>query len=254
MRRASTCLAVLGLAVLALTSVASAAPVVTLKVQVVKIAGFPQSGYCKGCGAAEQAEFTISGTEYGGFPPPLIGVNFYLPKGTVLHPQGFATCPLATLEKVGKCASNSQAGPLGHALGVVAFGSERVPEETEIQPYFAPGGGLEFYAAGHSPVELELISKGHYTGSAIPGFGQELISEVPLVETVPGAPDASVERISVKVGSAYKKNGKPVYYGTVPKVCPAGGFPVKAELMFAGLGGLVPQTSVATYTVPCPKK
>jgi len=254
MRRASTCLAVLALGLLALPGIASAAPTVSIKVKVVPIPGFPGTGYILGAGAAEQAEFQIAGTEYGGFPPPLIGVNFYLPTGTVLHPAGFPTCPLETLEKVGSCAKNSQAGPLGHALGVVSFGSERVPEEVEIQPYFAPGGGLEFYAAGHSPVALELISKGHYVTGGGAGFGQVLMSEVPLVETVPGAPDASTEKISVKVGAAIKKNGKTTYYGRVPKKCPAGGFPFKAELMFAGLGGLSPQTVTTSYKVPCPKK
>ena len=60
--------------------------------------------------------------------------------------------------------------------------------------------------------------------------------------------------INVKVGSAYKKGKKTVYYGTVPKKCPKGGFPVKSELMFAGLGGLAPQTVVTSYKAPCPKK
>ncbi len=256
MRRASTCLAVLGavlgLGVLALPGIASATPVVTVKVKVVPIEGFPGTGYILGHGAAETFEFTISGTEYGGFPPPLIGVNTFLPKGVVLHPSAFPACPLATLEQTGKCAANTHAGPLGHALGVVSFGSERVPEEVEIQPYFS-GSGLEFYVAGHSPVALEFISKGHFTKSS--GlFSEEFIGEVPLVETVPGAPDASTERISVKVGSAIKKGGKTIYYGTVPKTCPKGGFPFKAELLFAGLGGLTPQTVPVEYKVPCPKK
>jgi hypothetical protein len=254
MRRASTCLAVLGLALLALPGIASAAPTVTLKTKVVPIPGFPGTGYILGHGAAELNEFTISGTEYGGgFPPPLIGVNYFLPKGVVLHPQGFPTCPLATLEKVGKCPKKSYAGPVGHALGVVSFGSERVPEELEVQPYFAPGGGLEFYAAGHTPTVIELISKGTITNAG-GGFGDEVVAEIPLVETVPGAPDGSAERISVQVGAAYKKNGKTIYYGTVPKKCPKGGFVVKAELLFAGLGGLSPQTVPVEYKVPCPKK
>jgi hypothetical protein len=252
MRRASTCLAVLGLALLALPAFASAAPTVSVKVKVVPITGFPGTGYILGHGAAETFEFTIAGTEYGGFPPPLIGVNTFLAKGIVLHPQGFPTCPLATLEQTGKCSTGSQAGPLGHALGVVSFGTERVPEEVEIQPYFA-AGGLEFYVAGHSPVALEFISKGKYVPAG-GAFSEEFIGEVPLVETVPGAPDASTERISVKVGSAIRKGGKTIYYGTVPKKCPTGGFPFKTELLFAGLGGLTPQTVTTSYKVPCPKK
>ena len=253
MRRASICLAVLGVALLALGGIASAAPTVSIKVKVVPIAGFPGTGYILGAGAAEQFEFTISGTEYSGFPPPLIGVDNFLPKGTKLHPQGFPTCAVTTLEKAGLCPKSSQAGPLGSALGVVAFGSERVPEEVSVQPYFAPGGGLEFYVDGHTPAVIELISKGKFV-PASGAFNQEFVGEVPLVETVPGAPDGSTERINVKVGVARMEKGKPVYYGTVPKKCPAGGFPFKAELLFAGLGGLAPQTVPVSYTVPCPKK
>lgn len=253
MRRASTCLAVIGLALLALPGVASAAPTVNIKVKVVPIPGFKGTGYILGAGAAEQFEFTIAGTEYGGFPPPLIGVNVFLAKGIKLEPKAFPTCPVTSLEKTGSCPKASKAGPLGHALGVVSFGTERVPEELEVQPYFGPGGTLEFYAAGHSPTVIELISKGHFVpASGI--FGEESITEVPLVETVPGAPDGSTERISVMVGAAIKKHGKPVYYGTVPKKCPKGGFPFKAELMFAPLGGLAPQTVPVEYKVPCPKK
>jgi len=58
------------------------------------------------------------------------------------------------------------------------------------------------------------------------GFGEELISQVPLVETVPGAPDASVRRISVKVGSATEQKGKPIYHGMLPAACPKAGFTV----------------------------
>src|SRR5256885_12301596 len=112
MRRASTCLAVLGLAALSLTGVASAAPTVTLKAKAVPIPGFPHTGNHKGVGAAAQAEFTISGTEYGGFPPPLIGVNFFLPTGSKIHSAGFKTCskPVLELYMPSECPEGSAAG------------------------------------------------------------------------------------------------------------------------------------------------
>src|SRR5690242_17084414 len=75
MRRASICVAVLGLAVLGLTGTASAAPTVTLKAEAIPIKGFPHTGNIYGAGAAVKAVINISGKEYGGFPPPLIGVN-----------------------------------------------------------------------------------------------------------------------------------------------------------------------------------
>ena len=56
---------------------------------------------------------------------------------------------------------------------------------------------------------------------------------VKLVDSVPGAPPVSTESINIKIGAAYKQGKKTIYYGTVPKKCPKGGFPVKVELTFA---------------------
>jgi hypothetical protein len=235
---------------------ATAAPTVRLKARAVPIPNFRHTGNILGAGAALQAELTISGTEYGGFPPPLMGVNFYLPTGARIHSQGFRTCSQATLTNGGPaaCSRGSMAGPVGHASGVVAFGSERVREQVTIQSFFT-SNGLLFYTEGHSPVQLEFVSPGRYVHlGGGRGFGPELITAVPLVETVPGAPDASVETINVKVGTAMRSHGRTIYYGTMPKRCPRGGFPVKAELMFAGLGGLAPQTVTATYKAPCPHR
>jgi hypothetical protein len=40
----------------------------------------------------------------------------------------------------------------------------------------------------------------------------------------------------------------------MPSRCPRGGFPLKSELLFAGLGGLPPQTVAVTYKAPCPAR
>jgi len=250
MRRISTCLAVLGLAVLGLSATASAAPTITFKAKAVPIPGFPHTGNILGAGAAVQTEFTISGTEYGGFPPPLTGVTVLFPNGVKLHPQGFATCPENTIKEKGPsaCSKKSAAGPKGSASGVVSFGTERVAETVSVQPFFAPGGGLEFFVDGTSPVSIEILSKGSITNSS-PPFGPKFVGEVPLIESVPGALDASAEKISVKLGAAYKKGKKTVSYITVPKKCPKGGFPLKAVMEF--LGG---SSAEATYSAPCPKK
>jgi hypothetical protein len=250
MRRISTCLAVLGLAVLALSASASAAPTITLKAKAVPIPGFPHTGNILGAGAALKAEYTISGTEYGGFPPPLIGVKFYGPAGAKLQTQGFATCAPTVIEErgPGPCPKASKAGPAGSASGIVSFGTERVHETASVQPFFAPGGGLEFFADGTTPVSIEILSKGKVVSSS-PPFGPTVEAEVPLIESVPGALDASVEAIDVQVGAATKKGKKTHYYITVPKKCPAGGFPLKSVMSF--LGGA---TAEASYKAPCPKK
>jgi len=258
MRRASTCLAVIGLALLALTGVASAAPTVTFKAKAVPIPGFPHTGNILGAGAAIEAEYNITGTEYEGSPPPIIGVNFYLPQGAKLHPAGFPTCANTVLEQVGPsgCPKGSAAGPIGKVVGFVSFGGERVIENAELSSFYAPGGGLSFFTDGHSPVSLEILSGGHYTQlNGAGGFGPKLLAKVPLVPSVPGAPFASVKSIKIKAGSAIKKGKETIYYGRVPKKCPKGGFPVKSEMIFAENGEeSKPVTVTNTYKAPCPKK
>lgn len=260
MRRASTRLALLGLAVatLGLPAAAGAAPNVTLKVKAVPIPvnpnatggpTWPGTGNILGAGAAIETEYKISGTEYGGFPPPLIGVTFLTPPGTKLHTQGFATCPTSILEshEVQKCPKKSSAGPVGSAEGVVAFGGTRVHETLTVQPFFAPGGSLAFFAEGKSPASIEILTKGSFKPG--PGGGPEFSGAIPLVETVPGAPYGSVESIKVKVGAAFKQGKKLISYGTVPKKCAKGGFPIKSELSFFG-GAKV----AVAVKAPCPKK
>ena len=75
---------------------------------------------------------------------------------------------------------------------------------------------------------------------------------------MPGAPLASTHTINIKVGAAIKKGKKLISYGTLPKKCPKGGFPVKSELIFGGSYGgerefgIPAETVTVTYKAPCP--
>jgi hypothetical protein len=252
MRRASTCLALLGLAALGLPAVAPAAPVVTVVAKAVPIPGFPGTGNKLGAGAALEVKYTISGHESaGGVVSQLTHVNFFLPAGTKLHPQGFVTCKPEVLENTGPsgCPKKSQASPIGSAGVVDPIGGELVKENATVQAFFAPGGGLQFYANAASPISAQLLAAtGHYVPAA-PPFSYEFTSEVKLIQSVPGAPAVSTETINLKVGAAYKQGKKTISYGTLPKKCPKGGFPIKTEVTFA-----TGETSTATYKAPCPKK
>ena len=250
-RRASACPALLLLACLALSVTASAAPTVTLKVAALPISGFPGTGDTLGAGTEVEARVTISGTEYGGFPSPLTKATFYAPVGVKVNPAGFASCPPAALEASGSpgCPRSSRAGPQGEGLGVVSFANERVNERVSIQPFFAPAGGLIFYVEGNTPASFQILEEAHWVTASAP-FGPELLVEVPLVETVPGANDASILSFSVKVGAAYTSRGakKTISYLTLPRSCPRSGFPVKAELQFMN-GEIV----TVAYRQPCPR-
>jgi hypothetical protein len=255
MSRASTILAALSLGVLALPAAASAAPTVRLKAQLIPIKGFRHTGDILGAGAGLKTEVTIESKEYGGYPPPIRGVTLQFPTGTHITTAGFRTCPTAVLveaKEPAKCPKKSKAGPVGHAEGFVVFGSETVPEDVTIESFFAPGGGVNFFIAGHHPAIIEITSKGRFTSLGNSGgYGPKFFAEVPLVETVPGANDASTDKFSVEVGAAYKKGKKTVYYGTVPKKCPKGGFPLKIDVLFEAMN-FAPVTSSTTYKAPCP--
>lgn len=258
MRRASTCFATLGLALFALPGLASATPTVTFKMKAVPIPGFPHTGNILGAGSDAEFEYVIGGSEYFGSAPPLIGANFYAPKGTLVHQDGFPTCSEAELLEVGPsaCPKGSSAGPIGTVLGYVTFGGERVEESGELFSFFKPGGGLEYFADGHSPVSLEILSKGHFSHlGGIDGWGFEEEEEVPLIASVPGAPYASVKSIVAKFGAAIKSHGKSIYYFRLPKTCPKGGFPLKTEAIFAENGEpSKPETVTAFYKAPCPRR
>lgn len=253
--KARMCFTLLVLAALILPASATAAPSVTFKARAVPIPGFRSTGNILGAGAALQVQYTIAGSEYGGFPAPLVGVNFYTPAGTKIHPGAFASCPPARLQNMGPgaCPRRSRLTIAGTALGIVSFGDERVQERASIQAFLAPGGTMQFYTQGSSPVSLEFLAPSHVAPAPAP-YAQRFVTAVPLIETVPGAPDASTLSVDVKLGAAYRKRGKPVYYGTVPKRCPRGGFPLKSELLFAGIGGLAPQTVTVATKAPCPPR
>jgi hypothetical protein len=230
---------------------ALAAPVVTLRAAAIPLQGFPGTGNILGAGTAIEVEFTIKGTEaFGVVPSPLNEVNFYLPAGTKLHPQGFTTCSPTTLRTLGPegCPKKSQASPIGEAEASNPIAGELIKEKGTVQAFFAPGGGLLFYAYAPAPVSAEVIAPAHIVKASLP-YSYEVITEVEDIKSLPGAPDVSTEFINLKVGAAYRKGGKTISFGTLPTRCPKGGFPIKAELKFAS-GAIVP----VTYKARCPKR
>ena len=139
----------------------------------------------------------------------------------------------------------------------MSFGSERVEESATLQSFYSPEGGFEFFTDGHSPVSLEILSAGHYVNlGGAGGFGPELITQVPLVSTVPGAPYASVKSINVKAGSAYKKGKNRDLLRPRPEEVPEGRLPDQDRSDLRRRRGRCrrcPEPVTATYKAPCPK-
>lgn len=265
MRRLSALLTILGLCALALPGIASAAKQVTFKAAVVPIVGFRHTGNVLGAGAALQFEYTSAGTETpGGLPHRLTGVNLYLPTGFRVHPSGFPTCDEEVLREKGPigCPKDSAAGPTGQVLLGVVFEGVGTTEEGTIESFVFPGDELEFYTEDRQPADVELYTHAHFVNLA--GGGSEMIAEVGGNGNI-GRGDGQTwtEKLSMKLGSAYRTDGRARYFLTVPKKCPKGGFPIKAEFEFTATPATEvrefpprpPEPTVTeSYKTACPRK
>jgi hypothetical protein len=277
-RAGSALLALLAVVGLGVPAAVSAAPTVTLKAKIVPIPKslskrggptWPKTGNILGAPAALEGTITIKGSEYPtaseGFsagtelnvgPPPLRRVEVYFPKGTKISSAGFKACPLSKFEDQMEppCPKGSEASPPGEADGKVFFGKTVVEEKVSVTAYFAPGTNkLAFWIEGREPAVIEKYATGSFTTISGP-FTKKLTSNVPLVETVSGAPYAMAEQIRVTLGAAMMKGKKLISAGYVPKTCPKSGhFDGKAELWFGGGGESSWEKATASTTVPCPK-
>jgi len=257
--RAAAWQTTLGLFFFGLGTSASATPTTaSLHVKVVPIPvnqrvasgpSYPHTGNVLGEGAAFEGELQIHGDEYGGFPPPLTGVEIFVPSGFELHPQGFPICPQPVLEshEVANCPKLSQLAT-GSASGVVSFGASRVHETLSLQGFFAAGGRLAYYAEGTSPSLIEILEFGTVTGAG-GVFGHKYTAPVPLVTTVPEAPYAVVLSIHLRIGAAYRQGTRVIPYVTLPTRCPKSGLPTRVRLSF--LTGAPVQIDLA---LPCPAR
>jgi hypothetical protein len=251
MRKVTVCVAFLLAGATASAPSALAAPVVQATAKIIPIAGFPGTGNILGAGAALQINATATGTESaGGVVSQLRKVVVFLPKGVTVNPKPFPTCSAALLESRGPagCPKNSAASPVGSAGVVDPIAGELVKESATLQAFFAPGGGLNFYTNAASPISAQLVVQGHYQHAPAP-YGLMFTTNVPLVESVPGAPPVSTTSINLKVGAAIRKGKKTFYYGKVPTTCPHGGFTGKFEATFQ-----TGETVTHTVTVPCPTR
>lgn len=205
--------------------------------------------------------FTIT-TPNGQPPPPLIGVNLEMPKGVSLSTTslGLAVCHPAQLEDNGPadCSPNAVMGR-GRALVEVPLGPQIVHEWAYITILMGPAiddrTTLIYYAEGRTPVSAYIT----FTGLLLPGdgpFGGLLDMTIPLVSSVPEAPDASVVYVRTSFGPSglwyhRREHSRIVPYRPegveVPRTCPAGGFPFAATFSFQD-----GSEASAHTVVPCP--
>jgi hypothetical protein len=200
----------------------------------------------------------------GRVPPPLTEVNIRYPSelAIALSGLGLATCTTEVLEESGPagCPTDSLMG-YGSALAEIPIGPEIFQETAQVTLVRAPVQdghlALLFFANGASPVSTQIVFPGLILPAPTP-FGGRIHIKVPLVPSLPAAPDVALVQLRTTLGPrhiTYHENvhGRWVSYHPqgilLPNSCPRGGFPFAATLAF--LDG---SHATAHTTVPCPRK
>lgn len=216
-------------------------------------------------GAGTTIEFGVHiSSPDGGVPPPLTALDLRYPAniGLITSGLGLETCEAVALEAHGAagCPPNSLMG-YGTALVEMPVAGSLLEEYADITTWMAPihNGHLQllFYAEGYSPVSSELTLTSAVL-EASGRYGGRLYTNIPEIQTLPGAPPASLIEMRSTIGpkhiTYYERNhGKTIAYTPIglrlPRTCPRGGFPFAATFKF--LDGT---HAHATTSVPCPPR
>jgi len=198
----------------------------------------------------------------GGVPPPLTVLDLRYPAniGLITSGLGLETCEAVALETRGAagCPANALMG-YGRALVEMPVAGTILEEYANITTWMAPihNGHLQllFYAEGYSPVYSELTLASAVL-EASGRYGGRLYTNIPEIQTLPGAPPASLVEMHTTIGPKHityyeRDHGRTIAYKPIglrlPRTCPPGGFPFAAA--FAFLDGT---HAYATTSVACP--
>lgn len=196
----------------------------------------------------------------GQVPPPLTQIELRYPNdlGIGLSGLGLGTCNATKLEVAGPagCPPDSVMG-YGEAFTGIVLGSTVINESAPIVILRAPDRkgqiALLFYSEGTTPVNTRIVFGGLLVPAPLP-FGGQVDIGVPLVPTLPGAPDISVIHLHATIGPrgvtyyerlasmtlAYRPRGI-----LLPARCPSGGFPFRAQFTFLDNSQTAARTAVS---------
>jgi hypothetical protein len=200
---------------------------------------------------------------------PLTGVGMFLPDemGLATSGLGLENCVRSRLEESGPegCPADALMGR-GTATAEIPIGGEAVVESAQVEVFSSPVKdgrlALMVYANARTPVSAQIVFPAMIAPAPAP-YGEEIDTNVPLVPTLPGAPDVAVTRFQMTLGTLESGPDRFIYYRSVrarrvaysprglilPPVCPRGGFPFMARFIFQD-----DSSAVARTTVPCPRQ
>jgi hypothetical protein len=199
---------------------------------------------------------------------PLRSVSLELPSemGIATSGLGLENCLVSRLEALGSkgCPADSLMGR-GTATAEIPIAGEVIVESARVEVFSAPvqSGRLALlvYASAESPVFAQLVFPAIVVPAA-PPYSEGIETSVPLVPSLPGAPDVAVTRFQMALGTTNRGLGHFSYYRwahgrrvpyaprglLLPSRCPKGGFPFAARFGFEDQ-----TTATARTTVACPR-
>jgi hypothetical protein len=195
-------------------------------------------------------------------PSPLTGieVNYPVELGFALSELGLANCSAWALETFGPqgCPADSLMG-YGTALAEIQIGPLILRETVQVDAFRTTNHdrhlALLIYAAGFTPVSAQIVFPAVVLPAPAP-FGGRLDMDIPLVPSLPGAPDVAVVQFRSTLGPLHLSynehiHGRVVKYEPkgipLPNHCPHGGFPFAARFAFQD-----GSHSTASTVVRCP--
>jgi hypothetical protein len=243
--------ALLGCVCLALATVALAAQTLTIH------ASFSPDRLGAPTNLSATGSFT---TGTGAIPSPITKFTIYGPAGSRIDVHGAGVCLPTKLQELGPsvCPSNSRAG-FGGGVGVFELSSKIVHEQFTVDMFLGPRQNgrltLLMYVRAFSPASIEFVLTATEVHAHRP-YGIGFTANVPVIPTIPGASNASVESAFVTFGAT-----NVAYYETVhgkrtllhvkgliaPDSCPRGGFPIEGSFDFAD-----GSTTSGRAAIPCP--
>jgi hypothetical protein len=199
---------------------------------------------------------------------PLTNVSLFLPSeiGLATSGLGLENCLLSRLEELGAegCPSDALMGR-GEATAEIPIGRERILERALVEVFSGrvQDGRLTLllYANEQSPFSGQVVFPATVVPAAAP-YGEGINTVMPLVPTLPGAPDLAVTQFQIALGTTVSGPDHFVYYRSLsgrhvaylpsglllPPTCPRGGFPFNAMFTFAD-----GSSTSAHTTVRCPR-
>lgn len=200
----------------------------------------------------------------GQVPPALTAISLSYPSnlGIALSGLGLGTCTASRLEATGVegCAVNSIMG-FGNATAEISLGADVVAENVPITILRAPDEeghiSLLFDAVGTAPLNTSAVFPGALLPAPAP-FGGQVSIKVPLIGSLPGAPDVAIVALKATIGpngvTYYEQlAGRTLAYQPpgilLPNSCPRGGFPFAAQFSFVD-----GSHASARTTEPCPAR